>query len=1539
MATVKVNLSLEDAGKSVKARTDEVKGLNKELEKTKQLSTGTRTGAGAVRASYGPVMPGEGTAYGQARGSMGATGAAGRDFANQAQGLGGLVRLYATYAANVFAVSAAFTALSQAMNTTNMVQGLNQLGAASGVAMGNLAKQFADASGGAISLRESMESTAKAISAGLSQSQFIKLGEVAKQASQALGIGMSDAVSRLTRGIVKLEPELLDELGIFTKIGPATENYARTIGKAASQLTDFERRQAFANAVLTEGATKFGEIDIPTNPYDKLLASLKNTAQSILEVINRALVPLVDLLSSSPNALLAAIAAIGLKITTQALPAVTEYRVGLQQAAQDAQALAELRSKAAKEAYETAAAPAMQKQLEARADAYLVKEEKLASLVEKSERAGKAGKIQADFKQIMSAKDVSLIKDEDISKIDAHGKSLKRSTNLYTEWAKAAREAKIAAKQFDLELAKTPDVSKSDPTSAANIALRREASAIAAAKSRTIISQASIDTEVDGARAAIVKAMSSIKTQQLGTIRGAFTALSAAVAITTTKIIGLASAFGNLFAVVGIVITAYQLFTSFFGKNAKEAEKAKTSLDTLSGAIDSVSHTVDRLNKKPILESLTPQALAAKGTAFSNLTGSLIQALDDVEKEISARNTVDIFANWVSGIIGTNTEEKITKQLVDTIDGAVKSAATTTDADALRVKLANALSLGATASLSEIKKAAEKAGPAIRKDLAKVLDTISKSAERSSGSVKAFVDSLTESSKLYQDLSNSFLATDPLSRFAANSSKQLVEFSKVLDSTELVDKLALLSTTSQDIRFLQLLPLDQAKQVLAISKNLQQVNQEIAQGLGDIRALEEGRLQAQQKLDNTTVSSPIVPKLKEAIKEYDKLIAQARELTKSREAELGPKLEQAERVFNTALRQGLLANIERFQTGIEMGAKKARLELEKTSLRGIIDPARRGDEEADIQQRAIRLDADQLRSQLTLIRSNDKLRLAIEEQTYTDRLTQKMAEFGVKTELEARVRDPELDKQFRTLEVAKNIQDKTVGQLQSMLQTPAVTGDVFGAIQSRLPSAQMEASARQKLKELETQSQNVELNRVYTRIDNEAANAKLQYDIMLKELELNRQSMTAGEFAAQKSAIEQGKALIDPAAALRRAELRPRDSANTAEGNRRLKVEQDIADTITNRAVTSAEELESLTQAQLIYKQYFTDQTKGLDIAGKDLELKQASLAKDLERGKISQDEFNSKNYLLDLEQAGLTRANALLAEQEKYTNTILDIRTKIAEQGGVASPEQITAQNQALATTNSATEAINRQYDQTLKLRDLNKDLAQRQQGYADAFGRAFDGMTDAIVNFAKTGKLSFSDMISSFIEDLIRLEIKQMQMQFIQGSGGPIGLATRVFGSLLGGGGIGADNITSGMSQSQMLATQTFGMAKGGAWDSGVQAFAKGGAFTNSVVSSPTLFKFAKGTGLMGEAGPEAIMPLKRDSSGNLGVRAQGSGAKVDVVVNNFGSEKAETRETVDSRGNRKIEVLIGEMTASETARSGSPQQRALGGTFGLRPQLIRR
>jgi phage-related minor tail protein len=114
-------------------------------------------------------------------------------------------------------------------------------------------------------------------------------------------------------------------------------------------------------------------------------------------------------------------------------------------------------------------------------------------------------------------------------------------------------------------------------------------------------------------------------------------------------------------------------------------------------------------------------------------------------------------------------------------------------------------------------------------------------------------------------------------------------------------------------------------------------------------------------------------------------------------------------------------------------------------------------------------------------------------------------------------------------------------------------------------------------------------------------------------------------------------------------------------------------------------------------------------------------------------------------------------------------------------------------------------------------------------------------------------------------------------------------------------------------------------------------GGAFTNQIVDTPTLFKFAKGTGLMGEAGPEAIMPLKRDGSGNLGVRAQPN--NVNVVVNNHSGQPAKTNETIDSRGNRTIEVIVGDVVAQQIATKGSLVQQSMSSTYGSRPALARR
>lgn len=181
--------------------------------------------------------------------------------------------------------------------------------------------------------------------------------------------------------------------------------------------------------------------------------------------------------------------------------------------------------------------------------------------------------------------------------------------------------------------------------------------------------------------------------------------------------------------------------------------------------------------------------------------------------------------------------------------------------------------------------------------------------------------------------------------------------------------------------------------------------------------------------------------------------------------------------------------------------------------------------------------------------------------------------------------------------------------------------------------------------------------------------------------------------------------------------------------------------------------------------------------------------------------------------------------------------------------------------------------------------DVAQSSK---QLFTDAFKGMEDALVSFAMTGKLSFRSLANSIIQDMIRIVIQQSIMGPIMGALG---------GMFSGGfGGAAAGTQFSGSASISNFA------ANGMAFD-GVDAFADGG-----VVNSPTMFKFANGgelrTGLMGEAGPEAILPLQRGANGRLGVVSTGgnSGGDTSVVVNvnvESGGEKVTSNQGASALG----------------------------------------
>lgn len=217
-------------------------------------------------------------------------------------------------------------------------------------------------------------------------------------------------------------------------------------------------------------------------------------------------------------------------------------------------------------------------------------------------------------------------------------------------------------------------------------------------------------------------------------------------------------------------------------------------------------------------------------------------------------------------------------------------------------------------------------------------------------------------------------------------------------------------------------------------------------------------------------------------------------------------------------------------------------------------------------------------------------------------------------------------------------------------------------------------------------------------------------------------------------------------------------------------------------------------------------------------------------------------------------------------------------------------------------------------------RDLKQTIEGWGK-------DSANAIADFALYGKTSFTGMIDSMISDLLRMMIYQniTGPLFSAASQGLSGLLSNMFSPAAAGG------TPSGMAP---LSSYTFGSAHGNVFAGGnLIPFARGG-----VVNTPTIFPLARGAGLMGEAGPEAVMPLTRLSSGDLGVKAAGGGGNVTVNVINNNNSAVDTKMRETANG-PELDVIIDQAVAKKIGTYGSGTNKIMRQNFGARGRLVNR
>lgn len=223
-----------------------------------------------------------------------------------------------------------------------------------------------------------------------------------------------------------------------------------------------------------------------------------------------------------------------------------------------------------------------------------------------------------------------------------------------------------------------------------------------------------------------------------------------------------------------------------------------------------------------------------------------------------------------------------------------------------------------------------------------------------------------------------------------------------------------------------------------------------------------------------------------------------------------------------------------------------------------------------------------------------------------------------------------------------------------------------------------------------------------------------------------------------------------------------------------------------------------------------------------------------------------------------------------------------------------VSKQQYEMLMQKSSKDSADAQYQTALELYKSQSDFNSLAIGMVEATRERTTNVLTGIFTRTQTFKQGMMNLFSTLTQSLIQNLVDMAAQALITNT---ILSSIMGIGSSIVGGVSGAASANAGTAVADYGSNFQFN-AKGGVYSSPDLS-----AYSGGIVDSPTFFAFAKGAGVMGEAGPEAIMPLKRAADGSLGVRMTGSGSGANIVINSVVNVTGDSNQSQTSGSNDAV------------------------------------